>query len=124
MLALALKLTLAPALVAAATMVARRLGHRAGGLVGGLRGGLDLLDLAGAQVGVGMRLVAMLDGLADDGHPRRPQQLAQLGQVVALGQRRDAEGALLRPALLLGGGDGARWRGATVATAFHCSVPV
>ena len=36
MLALALKLTLAPALVAAATMVARRLGHRAGGLVGGL----------------------------------------------------------------------------------------
>jgi hypothetical protein len=35
-LALALKLTLAPALVATATMVARRLGHRAGGLVGGL----------------------------------------------------------------------------------------
>ena len=36
MLALALKLTLAPALVATATMVARRLGHRAAGLVGGL----------------------------------------------------------------------------------------
>ena len=36
MLALALKLTLAPALVASATRVARRLGHRAGGLVGGL----------------------------------------------------------------------------------------
>lgn len=33
---LALKLTLAPALVAAATKVARQLGHRAGGLVGGL----------------------------------------------------------------------------------------
>lgn len=33
---LALKLTLAPALVAAATKVARRLGHRVGGLVGGL----------------------------------------------------------------------------------------
>jgi hypothetical protein len=33
---LALKLTLAPSLVAAATTVARRLGHRAGGLVGGL----------------------------------------------------------------------------------------
>ncbi|HYI34959.1 MAG TPA: hypothetical protein VEX39_00010 [Thermoleophilaceae bacterium] len=36
MLALALKLTLAPALVAIATKVAGRLGHRAGGLVGGL----------------------------------------------------------------------------------------
>ena len=36
MLALVLKLTLAPALVATATQVARRLGHRAGGLVGGL----------------------------------------------------------------------------------------
>lgn len=36
MLALVLKLTLAPALVATATGVARRLGHRAGGLVGGL----------------------------------------------------------------------------------------
>jgi hypothetical protein len=35
-LALALKLSLAPALVAAATRVARKLGHRAGGLVGGL----------------------------------------------------------------------------------------
>jgi hypothetical protein len=35
-LALVLKLTLAPALVAVATVVARRLGHRAGGLVGGL----------------------------------------------------------------------------------------
>lgn len=36
MLALALKLTLAPLLVAVATRVARLLGHRAGGLVGGL----------------------------------------------------------------------------------------
>ena len=36
MLALVLKLTLAPALVATATRVARLLGHRAGGLVGGL----------------------------------------------------------------------------------------
>jgi hypothetical protein len=35
-LALVLKLTLAPALVATATKVAGRLGHRAGGLVGGL----------------------------------------------------------------------------------------
>jgi hypothetical protein len=35
-LALVLKLTLAPGLVAAATLAARRLGHRAGGLVGGL----------------------------------------------------------------------------------------
>lgn len=36
MLALVLKLTLAPALVAAATLAARRLGHRAGGLIAGL----------------------------------------------------------------------------------------
>ncbi len=36
MLALILKLTLAPGLVYVATRVARRLGHRAGGLVGGL----------------------------------------------------------------------------------------
>jgi hypothetical protein len=34
--ALVLKLTLAPGLVGAATLVSRRLGHRAGGLVGGL----------------------------------------------------------------------------------------
>jgi hypothetical protein len=36
LLALVLKLTLAPGLVATATWVGRRLGHRAGGLVGGL----------------------------------------------------------------------------------------
>ena len=46
--------------------------------VGGLRGGLDLLDLAGPQIGVGVRLVAVLDGLADDRHAGRAQQLAQL----------------------------------------------
>ena len=46
--------------------------------VGGLRGGLDLLDLARAQIGVRVRLVAVLDGLADDRHAGRAQQLAQL----------------------------------------------
>ena len=54
-----------------------------------------------------MRLVAVLDGLADDRDARRAQQLAQLGEVVAVLEGGDAEGALLRPALLLGGGDGA-----------------
>ena len=46
-----------------------------------------------------MRLVAVLDRLADDRHARGAQQLAQLGEVVALGQRGDAEGALLRASL-------------------------
>jgi hypothetical protein len=92
--------------------------------VGRLRGDLDLLDLARPQLGVGVRLVAVLDRLPDDRDAGRAQQLAQLGEVLALLQGGDAEGALLRPALLLGGGDGARRRGATVATAFHCSVPV
>ncbi len=43
-----------------------------------------------------MRLLATLDHLADDSHPRRAQQLAQLVQVLAVGQRRYAEGALAR----------------------------
>ncbi len=36
-----------------------------------------------------MRLLAVLDLLADDGDARGAQQLVQLGEVVALGQRGD-----------------------------------
>ena len=43
-----------------------------------------------------MRLLAALDDLADDRHAGGAQQLAQLGEVVALRQRRDAERALAR----------------------------
>ena len=43
-----------------------------------------------------MRLLAALDHLADDRHAGGAQQLTQLGEVFALGQRRDAEGALTR----------------------------
>jgi hypothetical protein len=75
--------------------------------VGRVGGGLDLLDLAGPQIGVGVRLVAVLDGLPDDRHAGRAQQLAQLGEILAVLQGGDAEGALLRPPFLLGGGDGA-----------------
>ncbi len=64
--------------------------------VAGLRGGLRLGDLAGPEVGVRVRLLAALDHLADDRHAGGAQQLAQLGEVVALGQRRDAERALAR----------------------------
>ena len=41
-----------------------------------------------------MRLLAALDHLADDRHAGGAQQLAELGEVVALRQRGDAEGAL------------------------------
>ena len=63
--------------------------------VGALRERLDLLDLARPEIGVGVRRLAVLDGLPDDGDAGRAQKLVQLGEVVALGQRRDAEGALL-----------------------------
>ena len=45
-----------------------------------------------------MRPLAVLDELADGGHARGPQQLTQLGQVVALGGDPDDVGALLGPA--------------------------
>ena len=48
-----------------------------------------------------MRALAPLDELADDGDAGGAQQLAELGQVVALLERRDAECALCR-ALLRG----------------------
>ena len=43
-----------------------------------------------------MRLLAALDQLADDRHARGAQQLAELRQILALGQRGDAERALTR----------------------------
>ena len=51
--------------------------------VGRLGRRLELLELARAEVGVGVRPVAVLDGLADDGDAGGAQQLAQLGEVVA-----------------------------------------
>jgi hypothetical protein len=41
-----------------------------------------------------VRLFAALDHLPHDRHPGGPQQLAQLLQVIVLGERRDAERAL------------------------------
>ncbi len=58
---------------------------------------LDLLDLAGAEVEARMHPVAVLDRLPDHGDPRRPQQLAQLGEIVALVEDGDQERPLLRP---------------------------
>ena len=74
---------------------------------------LDLLDLARPEVQVGVRLVALLDQLADDGHAGGAQQLLELGEIVALGQRPDAERALLRPPAGRGGA-GARLGGAAM----------
>ena len=63
--------------------------------VGGLGRRLDLLELARPEVGVRVRAVAVLDALADDVDPGGAQQLAQLGEVVALLQRGDEVRALL-----------------------------
>ena len=52
--------------------------------------------LPGPEVGVRVRLLAALDHLADDADAGGAQQLAELGEVVALRQRGDAEGALAR----------------------------
>ena len=57
---------------------------------------LELVDLARAEVEVGVRLVADLHDLADRGHAGRAQQLAQLLELVRLGRGRDREGTLLR----------------------------
>ena len=59
-------------------------------------GGLRLGDLAGPEVGVRVWLLAVLHQLADDADPRRAQQLGELGEVISLGQRRDAQRALAR----------------------------
>ena len=50
--------------------------------VAGLDRALELVELARAQVGVGVGLVAVLDELARHGHPGRAQELAQLGEVL------------------------------------------
>ena len=88
--------------------------------VHGGRERLDLLDLARAEIEVGVRLVALLDQLADDRHARRAEQLLELGEV-ALRQRADADRALLGAARRLcgarAGGDGA-----AVAGAIHPSI--
>src|SRR3954453_7201558 len=86
--------------------------------VGALGGVLDLLALARSEVGVRVRLVAVLDRLADRRDARRAQQLAQLGEVVALLQGADRERALL------GAADGravgpARLGLSSVPSAFH-----
>ena len=88
-----------------------------------LGGRLDLLELARAEVGVGVRRLAVLDDLADDRDARRAQQLVQLGEVVALGQRGDAECALLGAPLARLAGAG-RLAAATVATALLQPVRV
>ena len=63
--------------------------------------GLQLLELAGSQVRVGMRVLAALDELADAGDAGGSQQLPELGQLVlvAVRERRDQERALARAAL-------------------------
>ena len=48
---------------------------------------LDLVELAGAEVGVGVRLVATLDHRSHRGDARRAQQLLQLGEMVVLARR-------------------------------------
>ncbi len=62
---------------------------------------LELLELAGPKVAVRMRVLALLDQLADDRDAGRAQQLAQLvellGGVLARG---DAQRALARPAFV------------------------
>ena len=62
--------------------------------VAGLCGGLGLGDLAGAEVGVGVRQLALLDHLPDDRDAGGAQQLAELGEVIAVLLRGHTEGAL------------------------------
>ena len=79
---------------------------------------LELLDLARPEVEVRVRLVALLDQLADDGDAGRAQQLLELREV-ALGQRSDDVGALLRAARP-GRRRVARLRCAAGAGLLHC----
>jgi hypothetical protein len=60
-----------------------QVGVRAGQL------GLQLVELARAEIGVGMRVVAPLDQLPDAGHARGAQQLAQLGELLLVAVRND-----------------------------------
>ena len=86
--------------------------------VGRLGRRLHLGDLAGAQIGVRVRLVAVLDRLAHDRDSGGAKQLVELGQVVAGLQCADGERALLRPAFGLGRAVAGR-RGAAVAISLH-----
>src|SRR6202020_773807 len=65
--------------------------------------GLQVLELAGADVGVGMRAIAVLDDLADGRHARRAKQLLQFGQVRVIARRDggDHQGALASAPLRL-----------------------
>ena len=60
---------------------------------------LELVDLAGAEVEVRVRLLAVLDELADDGDAGGAEQLLELGQVVARRGDADAVGPLPGPSL-------------------------
>ena len=66
--------------------------------VGLLEQRLELVDLAGAEIEVRVRLVALLRQLAHGGDAGGAQQLLELGEVLVLGRRGDGVGALLRPA--------------------------
>ena len=66
--------------------------------VGVLEQRLDLVDLAGAEVVVRMRLIALLHHLADGGDTCGPQQLLELLQILVLRCGGDQIRALLGPA--------------------------
>ena len=56
---------------------------------------LDLVELAWAEIAVGVRVLAVLDGLPDDARAGRAQELSKLAEIVAFGKGGDHEGALL-----------------------------
>src|SRR2546423_822565 len=86
--------------------------------VGALDRHLELVELARAEVAVRVRVLAMLDHLADGGDARGTQELLELGEVVAVGEGRDHQGTLTSPS-----GTGAVGRGglghAAAARALH-----
>ena len=79
---------------------------------------LELVDLAGTEVEVGMGLLAVLHELAHDGDTGRPQQFLELGHVVAGHRCPDAIGTLTR-APGRGRRDVAGRLRSAVAMAFH-----
>ena len=83
-----------------------------------LEQGLELVDLARAEVVVRVRLVALLDELADRRDAGGPQQLLELLQILVLRGGGDAVGALLGPAGI-GRRGVAGLGGAAVARAFQ-----
>ena len=78
----------------------------------------ELLELPAPQVGVRVRAVAVLDGLADGGDAGGAQQLTQLGEVLVLRRDSDAECPLLRASGALVG-PVVRLGAASVAAAVH-----